>query len=184
MGGGRGGSLPRVSAELQPPTVAARGGDGSGPANASAAKDIPMTPATPPAESQTQPTFQNVQLRVIVSAWAPPRSSYFSNYEVFVAQKWLNKETPQLIKLVYVFLPYQRRLSQYSAEGWKVRKLRVVRDPSCDESLMQIEWPEGVDKSAKSKQPGSVGEKPPDRDRPLPCYRTTADDDRRAISSR
>lgn len=143
-----------------------------------------MTPATPPAESQTQPTFQNVQLRVIVSAWAPPRSSYFSNYEVFVAQKWLNKETPQLIKLVYVFLPYQRRLSEYGADGWKVRKLRVVRDPSCDESLMQIEWPEGVDAPAKSNPPGAVGEKPPDRDRPLPCYRTTADDYRRAISSR
>ena len=185
VGGGGGGSPPHFSAEVEAPAPAATAGNGSGSANASPAKDIPTMPATPPtAEKETPPTFQNVQLRVIVSAWAPPRSSYFANYEVFIAQKWLNKETPQLIKLVYVFLPYQRRLSEYGADGWKVRKLRVVRDPSCDESLMQIEWPEGVDASAKANHAGAVGEKPPDRDRPLPCYRTTADDYRKAVSSR
>ena len=184
LGGGRGGSIPHASAEVVAPAASAAAGNHSEAADSSPVRDIPAPPPPPVAEKATQPTFQNVQLRVIVSAWAPPRSSYFANYEVFIAQKWLNKETPQLIKLVYVFLPYQRRLSEYGADGWKVRKLRVVRDPSCDESLMQIEWPEGADASAKSKQPGAVAEKPPDRDRPLPCYRTTADDYRRAISSR
>jgi hypothetical protein len=155
------------------PPASARGEDRTEAADARSIKDVRPRSIPPVADKQMQPTFQNVQLRVIVSAFAPPRSSYFSNYEVFIAQKWLNKETPQLIKLVYVFLPYQRRLSEYGADSWKVRKLRVTRDPSCDESLMQLEWPEG------ENGPSS---KPPDRDNPLPCYRTTADDYRRAVS--
>jgi hypothetical protein len=171
MGSGRTASLARPAVEVVAPKTDAR------------AADIPANSPPAPAE-MPQPTFQNVQLRLIVSAWAPPRSSYFSSFEVFIAQKWLNKETPQLIKLVYEFLPYQRRLSEFGADSWKVRKLRVIRDPKCDESLMQIEWPEGP-----NGRPGLVQSNnpdlplPADRDAPLPCYRTTADDYRRAISS-
>jgi hypothetical protein len=124
-----------------------------------------------------------VQLRVIGLVWAPPRSSYFSNFEVFIAEKGRNKEELQFIKLVYVFLPYQPRLSEYGFDNSKVRRLRVARDPTCDESLMQMTWPEG-----ESGPPGShrSGDAPAstsaDRNNLLPCYRTTADDYRRAVS--
>ena len=57
------------------------------------------------------PIFQDVQLRVISLTWAPSRSSYFSSFEVFIAEKWLNKKESEVIKLVYEFLPYQQRLS-------------------------------------------------------------------------
>lgn len=121
-------------------------------------------------------------LRIISVAWAPPRSSYFSNYEVFIAEIRMNKQS-QLIKLVYEFLPYQRRLSEYGAESAKVRKLRVIRDPRCDESLMQIEWSE-ADNARVSSDPASAARaaQAADQKNKLPCYRTTADDFRRAIS--
>jgi hypothetical protein len=174
MGSSRAASLAQPGLEVVAPA----------PKSEPRAADIPTNTA-PAAAEIPQPTFQNVQLRVIVSAWAPPRSSYFSSFEVFIAQKWLNKETPQLIKLVYEFLPYQRRLSEFSADSWKVRKLRVVRDPKCDESLMQIEWPEGPNGRPGLAQSNNAQlPAPADRDAPLPCYRTTADDYRRAVSSR
>jgi len=120
---------------------------------------------------------------VITLAWAPPRSSYFSNFEVFIAEKWLNKEELQFIKLVYVFLPYQRRLSEYGSDALKIRRLRVTRDSTCDESLMQMMWPEdengptGLHPLADARTSPST-----DRNDVLPCYLTTADDYRRAVS--
>jgi hypothetical protein len=129
------------------------------------------------------PIFQNVQLRVIGLAWAPPRSSYFSNFEVFIAEKWLNKEESQLIKLVYVFLPYQRQLSEYGPDGLKVRRLRVTRDSTCDESLMQMMWPEGENGPTGSHHSDdALASTSTDHNNELPCYRTTADDYQRAVS--
>jgi hypothetical protein len=129
------------------------------------------------------PVFQDVQLRVVGLVWAPPRSSYFSNFEVFIAEKGLRKGELQFIKLVYVFLPYQQRLSDYGFDNLKVRKLRVTRDPTCDESLMQMSWPEGENGQAGSHHSGDATESTStDRKNALPCYRTTADDYRRAVS--
>src|SRR5450759_621696 len=129
------------------------------------------------------PIFQDVQLRVIGLTWAPPRSSYFSNFEVFIAEKWLNKEESQFIKLVYVFLPYQRRLSEYGFDDLKVRRLRVTRDSTCDESLMQMMWPEGENGPTGSHHSGdALASTSTDRNDVLPCYRTTADDYQRAVS--
>ena len=76
--------------------------------------------------------------------FAAPGSSFFSNFEVFVAKrrvaKGKDKDQIQLIKLVYEFLPYQRRLSEYNLNNMPARviKLRVIPDPSCDESLGQM----------------------------------------------
>jgi hypothetical protein len=151
------------------------------------------------------PVFQDAEVRVISLAWAPPRSSYFSSFEVFIAQKWVTKDKSEMIKLVYVFLPYQRRLSEYGVENPKIRRLRVTRDPSCDESLIQLAWPEGGSQPASdhpgaanpgaantgtanvgtanpnSSNSGSRSSNPEDRNL-LPCYRTTADEYRRAVS--
>jgi hypothetical protein len=113
-----------------------------------------------------------------------PNTSYFSNYEVFVAEKWISKSESQLIKLVYMFLPYQKRLSEYG-DITKVFKVKVTRDPTCDESLMQIMWPEGEKGgSASSGQTQGIASSPADRRNLLPCYRTTADDYRRALSGK
>ena len=129
------------------------------------------------------PIFQEVQLRVIGLTWAPPRSSFFSSFEVFIAEKWLNKKESQVIKLVYEFLPYQQRLSEFGLYDLKVHRLRVIRDSTCDESLMQMEWPEGENGPASSHHSGdALASTSTDRNNALPCYRTTADDYRRAVS--
>jgi len=179
---GRASSLARAGAEGVLPPVSAQGAGNSEPGGARVAEDV-STPSVPEAGgNRMHPIFQDVQLRVIGLAWAPPRSSYFSNFEVFIAEKWLAKEESQLIKLVYVFLPYQQRLSEYGFDNLKVRRLRVERDPTCDESLMQVAWPEGENGAAGSRHAGdALASTSPDRNNVLPCYRTTADDYRRAV---
>ena len=138
-------------------------------------------PSLPEAGNRTRPILEDVQLRVVGLAWAPPRSSYYSNFEVYLAEKLLNKKESQFIKLVYVFLTYQLRLSEYGFDSLKVRRVRVTRDPTCDESLMAMAWPE--DGPGGSPHAGDELVSPaPDRNEVLPCYRTTADDYRRAVS--
>jgi hypothetical protein len=95
---------------------------------------------------------------------------------VFIAENRLSRYQSRLIKLVYEFLPYQNRLSDYGPNYPAVDKLRVTRDPSCDETLMQVmssvNWPQPnrMQEALKNsdKQPGI-----------LECYRTTADDYRK-----
>jgi hypothetical protein len=148
----------------------AGGGDKNAAASSKANEEV----------AATHPVFQDAQVKVISLAWAPPRSSYFSSFEVFIAQKWVSKDKTEMIKLVYVFLPYQRRLSEYGVENPKIRRLRVTRDPSCDESLMQLAWPEGGGRPA-SDGANSGSSNAEDRNL-LPCYRTTADEYRHAVS--
>jgi hypothetical protein len=163
-----------------PSSPAASNGAGSSESGASGvAQDVSNPSASEDNNDPTQPGFHDVQLRVLSLAWAPPRSSFFSSFEVFIAEKWLRKDKSQLIKLVYVFLPYQQRLSEYTSSDLNVRKLRVTRDPTCDESLIQMTWPEGEDGKGAQKQEDPSSSNPKDL---LPCYRTTADDYRRAIS--
>ena len=144
----------------------------------------PVKPSTPaPDLDLSHRVFQDMQLRVIGLAWAPPRSSYFSNFEVFIAEKMVNKNESQYIKLVYVFLPYQMRLSQYGADVSRIRRLRVTRDSSCDENLMQMMWPEDENgaSASRSENPSPHSAKGKEM---LPCYITTADDYARAFSRR
>ena len=144
------------------------------------AADIPR--ARPPI-LDNPPGPQDLAVRVIGLAMALPSSSYFSNYEVFIAERRVSKDESQLIKLVYVSLPYQRRLSEYGLNNNRVFKLRVIRDPSCDESLMQMTWPD-ADQSKPGSSPSSESPElnTSGRNDKLPCYRTTADDYRKAVS--
>lgn len=112
---------------------------------------------------------------------ALPTSSYFSNYEVFIAERRISKDETQLIKLVYVSLPYQRRLSEYGLNN-RVFKLRVTRDPSCDESLMQMTWPDADQSKTGADRETDSPELSSGRNDKLPCYRTTAEDYRKAMS--
>jgi hypothetical protein len=170
--------LPRASAH----------GDGNSkpggkPGGATVAKDISTSSVPETGGDRKHPIFQDVQLRVISLAWAPSRSSYFSSFEVFIAEKWLSNNESEFIKLVYEFLPYQQRLSEYGSYALKIHRLRVTRDSTCDESLMQMAWPEGESGTPASHHSGdALASTAPDRNNALPCYRTTADDYRRAVS--
>jgi hypothetical protein len=142
-----------------------------------------ISKAPPPVvEKRREPASEEVSLRLIGMALSLPNSSYFSNYEVFIAEKRIRKDEAQLIKLVYVSLPYQRRLSEYSVDNSKVYKLRVSRDKTCDESLLEMTWPETDPHPDSRNLADSPALSPNDRNGMLPCYRTTADDYRKAIS--
>lgn len=156
----------------------------SAPALAPAAPPITDTASKRAAERRSEPATEEMPLRLIGMAMALPTSSYFSNYEVFIAERTLSKGLAQLIKLVYVSLPYQRRLSEYGVDNAKVVKLRVSRDRSCDESLMQMTWPEADPHPDVHNVADSPALSAEDRKNMLPCYRTTADDYRKAMSRR
>lgn len=163
-GGGTAGSGTGTMAGLAGgPAVGSGGGSSSTPIISSAVPKQAI-PDVPAGKTEVLP------LRVVQLALALPMSSFFSNYEAFVAERSVNHSTSQLIKLVYIFLPYQRRLTEIGVNTSKTFHLRVTRDPSCDESLISMTWPEG---EKRDKPDESDKEK-------LPCYRTTADDYRKA----
>ncbi len=186
---GRGRDSSRAGARAEgalPPASAQGDGNsnpGGEPGGTTGAKDVSTSSVPETGGDRKHPIFQDVQLRVISLTWAPSRSSYFSSFEVFIAEKWLNNKESELIKLVYEFLPYQQRLSEYGSYDLKVHRLRVTRDSTCDESLMQMAWPEGENGPPGSHHSGdALASTAPARNNALPCYRTTADDFRRAVS--
>jgi len=186
-GRGRDSSLAGAPAEAVLPPASAQGDGNSKPGGKllsdRVAKNITASSVLETGGDRKHPIFQDVQLRVISLTWAPPRSSYFASFEVFIAEKWLNKKESEFIKLVYEFLPYQQRLSEYGFQDLKVRRLRVTRDSTCDESLIEMAWPEGVNGPPGSHHSGDArASTAADRNNALPCYRTTADDYRRAVS--
>ncbi len=185
-GSGRASSLSGTGFEGVPLAPTAHGDGNSATGGQLMAKDIHPALAPPPRrviDKPREPDTQELPVRVIGLALALPNSTYFSNYEVFIAEKRLSKDEAELIKLVYVSLPYQRRLSEYGVDNSKVYKLRVRRDPTCDETLLDITWPQ-IDPSHPDSR-NSIGPpalSPNDRNSTLPCYRTTAEDYRRALS--
>jgi hypothetical protein len=128
---------------------------------------------------------EELPLGLLGVVFEAPGSSFFSNFEVFVAKRRVGKDQLQLIKLVYEFLPYQKRLSEYDLNNQRQRiiKLRVVPDPSCDETLGQV-----VQGHADANAPASEAPKLPaalrsyDMNALLPCYRTNASDFQKAMS--
>jgi hypothetical protein len=165
-----------------PPSPVEGGANGPG-SGTTAAMDTNQAIPPPAMDNSSDPATIELPVRVIGLALALPTSSYFSNYEVFIAERRLKKGGSELIKLVSVSLPYQPRLSEYGVDNSKVYKLHVTRDPSCDESLLQMTWPEEIGPppepplgtSTPAPGPGNGHDK-------LPCYRTTADEYWRALS--
>jgi hypothetical protein len=131
--------------------------------------NIPANPSEPPPGPA-----EEFPLRLVSLALPTQGSSFFSNYEVFIAERRLPRGQSQLIKLVYTFLPYQKRLSEYIQSNARVYTLRVTRDNKCDESLMQMTWSD-ANPDAADMFPGA------DKNSKLPCYVTTADDYQRAL---
>ena len=119
---------------------------------------------------------EHMRIRLVALAWTHPRSSFFSNEEIFVAEKELNPGELSLVKLVYGFLPYQPRLSETGFEYSTLHELRAQRDPSCDETLLQMTEYGGLRYASDS----AVGDLERRRT-PLACYVTSADDYTHAV---
>jgi len=124
---------------------------------------------------------KQLSIYFIGPALAFPQSSYFSNFEVFIAEERIGRHQSRVIKLVYDFLPYQPRLSDLGPGYPALDNLRAIRDPSCDEPLKEVvsfatslHWPK-----ASLAQLNTTSSK--QRQTVLPCYQTTADDYRKAL---
>ena len=134
------------------------------------------------AELHWQPPKKEVlRVRLIALALAFPRSSFFSTHEVFIAEKQLAPDEWRLVKLVYEFLPYQPRLSDFGLDYSKLHELRAIRDPSCDETLRQMRSPQNVPEWPHPDQSWKYASDAPPLNparhrNNLPCYETTADD--------
>ncbi|MCU1297077.1 MAG: hypothetical protein JWO91_1355 [Acidobacteriaceae bacterium] len=120
---------------------------------------------------------EQMKVRLIVLAASYPRSSVYSNQEVFIAAQEIEPGEARLVKLVYEFLPYQPRLSESGFDYSTLHELRATRNPECDETLGQMASPEkNRPKLNWEYATDSPGLDPGRRRRPLPCYQTTAED--------
>jgi hypothetical protein len=139
---------------------------------------------TTTADSQLrwQSRKQPIEVRLIALAVSYPRSSFFANDEVFIAEQELAKEESRFIKLVYDFLPYQSPLSSYGLDYSLVHRVHAVRDTTCDESLWEMRsLRDGHRESETMNRAWKYAADSPiaDLDRRqarLRCYRTTSDD--------
>jgi hypothetical protein len=113
---------------------------------------------------------------VLGPAVPPAPSSFFASSEIFVAEAKLTRQESRLIKLVYDFLPYQRRLSEYGPNYPEIVNLRALRDPTCDESVAQLISTADSNVSQTVRTHVSTVEET----QRVPCFRTTAVDFRRA----
>jgi len=124
---------------------------------------------------------QEIEVRLIALAVEYPRSSFFANDEVFVAEQELSKEESRFIKLVYDFLPYQSPLSESGLNYSLLHKINAVRDTTCDENLWEMRHLMQQLRAEQSNSSWKYAAESPiaDLDRRqarLRCYRTTSDD--------
>ena len=141
-------------------------------------------PSQPPAPVEDKSTIEELPLGFLGLVLAAPGTSYFSNFEVFVAKRRMGKGQLQLIKLVYQFLPYQKRLSEFDLNNLppRVIKLRVIPDPSCNEALGDIIQPTPDPARPVTEYPKlPAALRSADLSEVLSCYRTTADDFQKAM---
>jgi len=123
-----------------------------------------------------------IAVRLIALAVAYPRSSFFANDEVFIAEQELAKAESRFIKLVYDFLPYETPLSSYGLKYSLVHRVRAVRDTTCDETLWQMRSlleHERESRATKTERKYATDSPIADLDHRqarLRCYRTTSDD--------
>ena len=137
----------------------------------------------PAADGEQWPSTKKepIEVRLIALAKAYPRTSFFANDEVFVAEQEMGKDESRFIKLVYDFLPYQQPLSSYGLDYSLVHVVQAERDTSCDETLWQMR----SQRQATAESWKYAAESPvADLDRRqarLRCYRTTSSDYEKAV---
>jgi len=126
------------------------------------------------------PKKEFVRLRLVALAWNHPRSSFFGNEEIFIAEKELTKDESRLVKLVFSFLPYQPRLSDEGLNYLTVHELWAFRDPECDETVAHLLTGEVGDWRGSKSQLQYSKDAPTlnlaRRKSRLLCYVTSADD--------
>jgi hypothetical protein len=146
-----------------------------------------LVSGTPTADGQLHWSSRKepIEVRLIALAVTYPRSSFFANDEVFIAEQELAKEESRFIKLVYDFLPYQSPLSSSGLDYSLVHMVRAVRDTTCDESLwemrsLQQRHSHAVNADWKYAVDSPIGDLDRRQAR-LRCYRTTSDDYEKAL---
>jgi hypothetical protein len=194
-GSGAGGRMGSISANragnaspvVSPPSsVGGAGNSGAtGPLQPMDPLPADASSSEPAANNENKTTYEELPLGLLGVVFAPPGSSFFSNFEVFVVKRRVGKGELQIIKLVYEFLPYQRRLSEYDLSKLppRVIKLKVTADPSCDEPLGEViqGHPDPTHPANEYPQiPAALRAYP--LNTVLPCYRTTAGDFQKAMS--
>jgi Rap1a immunity proteins len=123
------------------------------------------------------PKKERLRVRLVAVALALPRSSFFSNLEVLVAEKEIGDEEFSLIKLVFTYLPYQPRLSESGFDYSVVHEVSAWRNPDCDETVAQLTTRSMPDRHEPMIYSRNVRREDLDlRHIPLPCYETKADD--------
>ncbi len=192
--GGGGLSETADSVVPPPPSMDGAGGSGGRGDGNSLGDSNPEVVPPPPSvdgvgdsntDQSLNPVVEELPVRIVGLAFALPGTSFSSSYEVFIAEKELSGHQVQLIKLVYWFLPYQRRLSEYHPDTSRMYKLRVTRDHACDESLLHMEVsPTGQVYTGSQLPADSLPSDPERQNIVLPCYRTTADDYQKAAGRR
>jgi hypothetical protein len=132
------------------------------------------------ADTKELPDTRELSVNFMVPALVLPMSSYFSNYEVFIAEQRITRHQSRLIKLVYEFLSYQPRLSDEGPNYPGIENLRATRDRSCDQALMQVASSATTVLGSLSGRLQLSAKSLEQQQSTLECYRTTADDYRRA----
>lgn len=137
----------------------------------------------PAADGEAWPAVRKepIEVRLIALATTLPRTSFFANDEVFIAEQEMGKDESRFIKLMYDFLPYQAPLSSYGLNYSIVHRVHAVRDTSCDENLWEMRW----QRQAAAARWKYAAESPvadlERRQARLRCYRTSSDDYERAL---
>jgi hypothetical protein len=149
------------------------------------ASTLVLFSGTPAADGQLHwpmPKKAPIEVRLIALAMAYPRSSFFANDEVFIAEQELANEESRFIKLVYDFLPYQPPLSSYGLDYSLVHRVQAIRDATCDESLWEMRSLLEQQRQSHAMNANwkyALASPISDLDRRqarLRCYRTTSDD--------
>jgi hypothetical protein len=126
-----------------------------------------------------EPRKQPIEVRLIALEVAYPRTSFFANDEVFIAEQQLAKDESRFVKLVYDFLPYQNPLSSFGLSYSLVHHLHAVRDTTCDESLWEVRELQRSSGKADPQlkyAPDSPIADLERRQARLRCYRVTSED--------
>ena len=125
------------------------------------------------------PRKEPIEVRLIAVEIAYPRTSFFANDEVLIAEQELAKNESRFVRLIYDFLPYQNPLSSFGLSYSLVHRVQAIRDTTCDESLWQVR-----ELQRKSGAPSTQFKYAADspiadlerRQARLRCYRVTSDD--------
>jgi len=122
---------------------------------------------------------QPIEVRLIALEVAYPRTSFFANDEVFVAEQELAKNESRFVKLIYDFLPYQNPLSSFGLSYSLVHRVQAVRDETCDENLWEVrelQRESGSEATQFKYAPDSPIADLNRRQARLRCYRVTSED--------